>query len=129
MIQYSISFLKLRLAICSLPPDAEIPIWADRGDLISLIRTSHELTVICEEDRIPLEIVKDSGWRAFYIDAALDFDLVGVLLSVINPLAEAGISIFALSTYETDYILVRDEYTEIAKQVLKKAGFRINVID
>lgn len=114
-----------RLAICRLPADAAQPEWARPGDLLTFVQTRFELTVVCSERFVPPEVVAERGWRAFRVQGPLDFSLTGVLASIAVPLAEAALSIFAISTYETDYILVRDEALGRAVQALTQVGFLV----
>jgi hypothetical protein len=125
---YNLNFLQSTYAICKLPSNAQFPKWVKESDLLGLIRTPHDLTIICLEKDIPDAITKEGGWYAFYIDEVLDFDLTGVLTSILNPLADAGIAVYTLSTYTTDYILIRRDKINIAGQVLTEAGFQVNWI-
>ncbi len=114
-----------RLAVCRLPAEAPFPEWAVPGDLLALVRTPDELSVVCQERLVPPEIKAERGWRLLQVQGPLDFSLVGVLAAIVTPLAEAGISIFALSTYETDYVLVKESLLERAIQALTQAGFLV----
>jgi len=114
-----------KLAVCRLPAEAAQPEWARSGDLLAFVQTRFELTVVCSERFVPPEVVAERGWRAFMVQGPLDFSLIGVLAGIAAPLAEASVSIFAISTYETDYILVRDEALGKAMQALTQAGFLV----
>jgi hypothetical protein len=92
---------------------------------LAFIRTRDELTVVCVERLVPPEVIAERGWRALQVQGPLDFALVGVLAAITVPLAEAGVSIFAISTYDTDYILVKEEALERAIQALGQAGFLV----
>ncbi|MBN1147864.1 MAG: ACT domain-containing protein [Anaerolineales bacterium] len=120
-----LSLLPERLAVCRLAADAPFPEWARPGDLLALVRTREELSVVCNERYVPPEIKAERGWRALQAGGPLDFSLVGVLASIAGPLAEAGVSIFALSTYETDYVLVKESFLERALEALDRAGFLV----
>lgn len=122
---YTLKFLESTYAICKLPSNSQIPSWVKGNNLLGLIRTQQEMTLVCDEKYVPDSITKDGGWCAFYIDAVLGFDLVGVLASILNPLADAEISIFALSSYSTDYVLIRQDKLKLAKKVLNDGGFHI----
>ncbi len=113
------------LAVCRLPAEAPLPAWAGGGALLSLTRTADELSVVCEDDTVPAGIVCERGWRVFKVEGPLDFALTGILARLAAPLAEAGISIFALSTYDTDYLLVRATMLAQASDVLRQAGMVI----
>ncbi len=114
-----------RLAICRLAADAALPEWARPGDLLAFIRSRDELTVVCVERLVPPEAVAERGWRAIQVQGPLDFALTGVLSAIAAPLAKAGVSIFAISTYSTDYILVKEDVLERANLALTQAGFLV----
>jgi uncharacterized protein len=114
-----------RLAVCRLAADAPFPEWARPGDLLALVRTRDELSVVCMERLVPPEVLAERGWRAFQVQGPLDFSLVGVLAAITVPLARAGVSIYALSTFDTDYILVKEENLDRAIQALGQSGFLV----
>jgi len=115
-----------RLAVCRLGPENEIPQWILRGGgFVSITRTADELSLLCAESAVPQGIPCESGWRIFKIDGPLDFALTGILASVAQPLAEAGVSIFATSTYDTDYVMVKEPDIENAVRALEAAGHRV----
>ena len=113
-----------RLAICRLPPDAVLPSWAG-GPFVSTTRTDNELSVVCAEASIPEDIAANRGWRALAVSGPLDFSLTGVLASLAGPLAAAGVSIFAISTYDTDYLLVKASDLPKAAETLSAAGHSV----
>jgi len=110
--------------VCRLPAGSPVPRWIE-GKLTSVTRTDDELSVVCQEDKIPGEIQCEKGWRAMKVLGPLDFSLVGVLASLAAPLAKAGISIFALSTFDTDYLLVKKENIEAAAKALTASGHTV----
>jgi hypothetical protein len=114
-----------KLAVCRLAVEAPFPEWARPGDLLAFIRSRDELTVVCVERLVPPEVVAERGWRVLQVQGPLDFALVGVLAAITAPLAAAGVSIFALSTYDTDYVLVKEDALERAIQALGQAGFLV----
>ncbi|HVP20973.1 MAG TPA: ACT domain-containing protein [Anaerolineaceae bacterium] len=120
-----ISVSSEKLAICSLPPDATIPRWIFLLPFWSITRTGEETSLILPEDKIPAGWKSESGWRALKVEGPLDFSLTGILESIAAPLAKAGISIFAVSTFDTDYVLVKDERLEQARKALADAGFEV----
>ncbi|MBI5715962.1 MAG: ACT domain-containing protein, partial [Chloroflexi bacterium] len=89
----------------------------------TVTRTTDELSITCPEADVPRDVAKcERGWRAFKLHGPFDFGLTGILASVLNPLAEAGVGIFALSTFDTDYVLVKEENVEKAIEALRKFG-------
>ena len=121
----TLSLLPGTFTICRLDPEAIIPDWAKAGGFISITRTSDELSVVCPEANVPDGVRCDRGWRCFKVEGPLDLSLTGVLASLANPLAEARINIFALSTFDTDYLLVKQEKATQAAEVLTRAGHRL----
>jgi hypothetical protein len=111
------------LAVCRLPAGEPVPGWAWRGEIVSITRTADELSVVCAADALPSGIVHTPGWRALGVVGPLDFGLVGVLASLSTVLAGAGVSIFAVSTHDTDLILVRTHQLEPALAALRDAGY------
>ncbi|HEY0836909.1 MAG TPA: ACT domain-containing protein [Azospirillum sp.] len=110
------------LAVARLEARQEgIPAWVDWTEpLVSVTRTAEELSVVCPEHRVPEGVRAERGWRAFKVDGPLDFALTGILAGLAAPLADAGVSIFALSTFDTDYLLVRAPDVERAVTTLEK---------
>lgn len=111
-----------RLAVCRLPPDAAVPECPPQARFWSVARTAEELSIILPEENIPAGWQAERGWRCLKVQGPLDFSLTGILASLTAPLAEAKVSILTLSTYETDYILVRDSDLEKAKRALRASG-------
>lgn len=112
-------------AVCRLPAQEPIPSWAVNGSFFSMTRTADELSVVCEDHLVPPGVPCERPWRALAIEGPLPFALTGILLAVAAPLADAGVSIFAVSTYDTDYVLVRDEQFEQAHTALIAHGHTI----
>lgn len=112
-----------KYVVCRLDKDSPIPEWALRGDFFSVTRTSDELSVVCSEEKIPEDIRCEKDWRILKILGPLDFSLTGILASVGAILARGKISIFAVSTYDTDYILVKDKDISRAMAKLSCEGF------
>lgn len=122
----TLSVLPGRYAICRLGPDEPIPDWAGAGDFISITRTGDELSIVCAEISVPQGMKSDGDWRCLKAEGPLDLSLTGVLASLANPLAEARINIFAVSTFDTDYLLVKEEFLSRAAEVLVRAGHRLH---
>ena len=109
-------------AVCRLASDAGLPEWAKEGNFRSISWTSDELSIVCEEMLVPWEVRAERGWRGFKIEGPLDFALVGVLLQLAEPLAKAGISLYSISTFDTDYILVKSDRFPDACSALTEFG-------
>lgn len=112
-------------AVCRLASDAEYPEWVQLGSLTALVRTADELSVICNEKDVPAAVQSEGNWRCLKVCGPLEFTLVGVLASLVNPLASAGVSIFAVSTFDTDYIMVKENQLKDAVQALEGIGFTV----
>lgn len=121
----SISVVPGTYAVVRLPSEDSLPVWAQQSHLFSATRTPNELSIVCESDRVPAGVETEDGYRALVVDGRLDFGLTGILAGIATPLAAAGISIFALSTYETDYVLVRDRDLPRAVTALREAGHTV----
>ncbi len=113
-------------AIAQLPPDAPVPTWALAGGFFSLTRTEGELSVVLEADRVPAGVRAERGWALLQLRGPFDFALTGVLSSVLAPLAQAGVGIFALSTFDTDYLLVKAAQLPDAVTALRGAGHTVH---
>ena len=114
-----LTILPESLAICRLGPDEALPGWLFwRADFVSVSRTAEELSIVCSAGDVPAEVTAERDWRAFKVEGPLEFALTGVLARLAAPLAEAGISLFAVSTYDTDYLLVREAALGQAARVL-----------
>lgn len=122
----TLSILSNHFAICRLPPDADIPTWSKNSEFYSITRSRHELSVVCFDEDVPSDVEAERDWRVLRIEEPLDFSLIGILSSLVGPLAEAEISVFAISTYDTDYVLVREKFLSQAISVLKKEGHSVN---
>jgi hypothetical protein len=114
-----------RYTICRLPPSTPIPNDALTRftDFLSITRTRDELTVICTDDVTLPGAARDTGWHCIRIVGTSGLDEPGVLSSVVSPLADAGLSVFAIATYDTDYLLVTDP--DAAEKALVAAGHRV----
>ncbi|HLV87123.1 MAG TPA: ACT domain-containing protein [Candidatus Sulfotelmatobacter sp.] len=135
MIHLEESHLPLRLkfrwllpghyAIVHLPGDAAIPDWAAKGEFTSITRTPDELSIVCPADNLPDEIDSPHCWICLKLEGPFPFSQTGVLLSFIEPLSSKGIPIFAISTYDTDYILIQEEWAGAAVGALQGAGHEL----
>ena len=106
-----------RFAIARLPPDAPIPAWVT-GALTSITRTADELSIVCDDDAVPNGIYAVRDFAAIRVLGTIDFGVVGVLAAMTRALADAAVSVFAFSTFDTDYLLVRTTDFDRAKKAL-----------
>src|ERR1700737_102801 len=113
------------VAVCRLEPDAPMPIWATAGDFFSITRTADELSIVCRQGAVPNGILSERAWRCLRVAGTIPFSVVGVLASLTAPLAEAGISVFAISTFDTDCLLVKEKDLTAAVDVLRRHGHTI----
>jgi hypothetical protein len=121
----TMELMKGLYGVCRLNSDEVLPEWALQGSFYSITKTSDELSVVCPQDNIPKNIICEKDWRILRIIGPLDFSLIGILSSISTILAKKGISIFAVSTYDTDYILVRDKDTGSAIEALSAEKYEI----
>ena len=119
---FKMSLLAPRMAICRLEPDSDLPAWVEGNSFCAITRTDEELSIVCPEAALPGSVFCDQGWRCLKIEGPLDLAETGVLYTLARPLAEAKISIFALSTFNTDYLLVKERDVEQAIRVLSQQG-------
>ncbi len=115
--------LTLELSVCKLKSAAEAGLC---GGFFFLGKTDREVSLVCPAGEVPPgAIAREDGWRAFRVRGTLDFSLIGVLARLSVILAENGIGIFVVSTFDTDYILVRDEDFDRAALALEKGGYAV----
>jgi len=112
-------------AIVRLAPDAQVPIWATKGAFTSITRTADELSIVCPADSVPPDVRSPQRWACYKLEGPFPFSQTGVLLSFIEPLSANGIPIFAISTYDTDYVLLQEEFAGVTQQALDKAGHEL----
>lgn len=124
------SLLQGPYSLVRFPPDAPVPDWAFApGEFVSVTRATDELSVVCPAARVPAGVRSDGGWCCLKLQGPFAFDQVGILSSFAVPLAQAGVGIFAISTFDTDYILVKETQRELAVQALVSAGHTIATDD
>ena len=116
-----------RLAVCRLASDARIPGWALEGGFFCVVRTLDELSMVCAEDICTEDRISDGapverGWVALKLEGPFPFSMTGVLASFVEPLAAAQVPIFAISTFDTDYVLIKRTNLERAVSALGAAG-------
>jgi uncharacterized protein len=120
--------LKFRLlvdgpyAIVRLAADASVPSWGTRGEFTSITRTGDELSIVCSAENVPADVPSSHRWVCLKLEGPFPFSMTGVLLSFIEPLSSKGIPIFAISTFDTDYVLIQEDWAGAALGALQQAG-------
>ena len=121
-----LTVLETRLTVCRLPADSPIPAWLDdAGDFVSITRTPDELSIVAASDAIPAGLPAEDPWRAFKVQGPLVMTLIGVVAAIADPLRDAGIAIFAISSFDTDYVLVHEPDVAAAVEALTAAGHEV----
>ncbi|HEY0140509.1 MAG TPA: ACT domain-containing protein [Thermoanaerobaculia bacterium] len=113
------------LAVARLAPDEAMPAWA-RGPLLSVTWTADELSIICTDEAVPEGVQAERNWRVMKVEGPIPFDAIGVAAALVSPLATARISVFFLSTYDTDYLMVKDDLLADGIDALRRAGHDIS---
>lgn len=113
------------LAVSRLDAASALPAWLPRQGFLNITRTDEELSIVCEESRVPRGVRSEGGWNGFQLAGPIPFTTTGVLASLLAPLAEAQIGIFAISTYDTDYLLVKEADRDRAIEALTTRGYTI----
>lgn len=119
-----IAILPDDLAVCRLDPRDDVPAWV-RGTFTSVTRTAEELSIVCNDDAVPAGVRAERGWRVLRVEGPIPFEVTGVAAALVAPLAVAGISVFLTATYDTDYLLLKEEVFERAVEILRAAGHDI----
>jgi uncharacterized protein len=114
--------LPQRLVVCQLPAGARVPAWALQGEFFCVAGTEDEVSMVCEERQVADGVRAEKGWVGLKLEGPFPFAMTGVLTSFLQPLAEAGIPVFAVSTFNTDYVLIKREHLEQAVKSLGEAG-------
>jgi uncharacterized protein len=110
-------------AICRLSPGTVIPDWAPHGSFYSVTSTAEELSVVCAETQVPANVPCEGAWACLKLEGPFPFSETGILAGFVQPLAERAIPVFAISTFDTDYVLVKDGWLERALAALRDAGY------
>lgn len=118
-MKLSLEILPYDLSICQASPSADFPLFSIKSEFLSVTKTPEELSIICESQSVPEGLECESGWAAIRVIGPLDLSLIGILADLSSLLAEADISIFAISTYETDILLIKSEMLPEARKVLE----------
>ncbi len=120
-----LTLLEQPFAVSRLAADAPLPAWATQGPFFSVTRTRDELSIVCELDRVPVGIQSQPNWRVFQVHGPFALTEIGVLATLATPLSEARLSLFVISTFDTDYLLVASEALSAAIDALERAGHKI----
>ena len=120
-----LALLSQELAVCRLEDHEPVPDWAWRGELVSITRARGELSVVCAAGAVPDGVRAERGWRALVVTTAMDFSVTGVAATLTAPLADAGVSVLPIATYDTDYFLVQNDRLADAIEALLAAGHRV----
>jgi hypothetical protein len=123
--RFDLTVLSGSFAMVRLEADAPLPPWAAHGDLFSITRTGDELSIVCVAGQVPRGVAAETGWRALKVKGPFELSEVGVLAALAAPLAKAKVSLFAISTFDTDYLLVGEKQLPAAIAALKGAGHHI----
>lgn len=127
MADLKMKLIEEKLSVCRLQRDMQIPAWALSGQFFSITKTHEELSIVCSESFVPEGVACEKGWRALMVEGPLDFSLIGILSQISTALAEVKISIFAISTYDTDYILIKAKEMDKAISELRRKGYIIEL--
>ena len=114
-----------RYAICRLDAGAAVPDWSGGSPFVSISRTPDELSIVCLDANVPEGIMCERSWRILRCEGPLDNELTGIMVSIAEPLADAGIPIFPIGTHDTDYILVKEVHLETAIRALTGYGHAV----
>jgi uncharacterized protein len=122
-----LKFRQLRgpYAILRLPPDAPVPTWATSREFTSITRTADELSIVCPSGHVPKDVPAGPRWMCLKLEGPFLFSQTGILLSFIQPLSGNGVPIFAVCTYDTDYILIQEEHMGGVVELLRQAGHEL----
>jgi hypothetical protein len=120
--QLTLNLLADTFAVCKLGPTAPLPHWATEAEFFSITRTADELSIVCRQDRIPHDCQCEPRWRCLRVAATIPFSAVGILASLTAPLADVGIGVFAISTFDTDYLFVPEKDQTAAAEALRGRG-------
>ena len=123
----TLSVLHGRYAICRLDPKAAVPAWITEGEFVSITRTKDELSIVCREADVPMNVTCAGGWRVLKCEGPLDFGFTGIVASLAEPLADAQVAIFPIATHDTDYLLVKEPALDHAIEALTAYGHALRI--
>ena len=125
----TLKILPNRLAVCRLNADSPLPDWIDESDFSSVTRTEAELTIVCDQELVASGTTSETGWRCIKVEGPLDFSEIGIVFSLTQPLAESGVSVFLISTFDTDYLMVKEKDLANAIDALSAQGHQVKAED
>lgn len=125
MEKLKLKLLYAKYGVARLNKDENVPHWATCKNFLSITKTDDELSIVSEEENFPVSVKCERNWRILKVLGPLDFSLIGILSSISTTLAKQKVSIFAISTYDTDYILVKEASLDVAIKALEEANFII----
>lgn len=115
-----------RFAVCKLAAEAPLPAWVHQSSWLSITRSAEELSIICKQEYVPADVIAERDFRLLKLEGPLPFTAVGILADLARALANAEVPILAVSTYDTDYLLVRETHLKRATTALKAAGYTVD---
>ena len=122
-----LAVVESKLSVVRLPARVDVPDWVNGdGQFTSITRTSDELSIVCASDAVPEGLPVEGPWRAIRVQGPIPMTLIGVIAAIADPLADGGIAIFAISTFDTDYVLVHEQNLETSIEVLQRAGHDVS---
>ena len=127
MIALDIDLLPGAYAICRWPPGETLPDWLNHSGFVSVTRTTEELSIICPDEFVPPGVRCERGFRLLKVEGPLPFDAIGIIARLAGVLAAAQISLIAVGTFDTDYVLIKDDRRESATAALRAAGFEVTL--
>jgi uncharacterized protein len=120
----NLKILDCELSVCKINATTEIPF---HDEFVFVGKTDEELSLVCITPSVPKNcIAREDGWRGFRVEGKLDFSLIGILSKITEILAEKQISVFVVSTFDTDYVLVKSEQLALAVESLESGGYRFH---
>lgn len=126
--KFTLDVFKENFVICRLPSSSSLPSWAFTGPFYSITKTNDELSIVTiDNNQFPKDIKCERNWKCLKLRGPFSFDATGVLASILNPLAKAEIGILAISTFDTDYVMVKENNLPIAIDILKQNGHIVNI--
>jgi hypothetical protein len=114
-----------QFAVARLAANSPLPAWALGGEFSSVTRTQQELSIVCGAENVFPGVASQAGWICFKLEGPFPFSQTGILAAFINPLSHHGVPVFAISTFDTDYVLIQDRFLAVAEDLLRSAGHEL----